>query len=80
MDIWLADESILLDWIRIYNKYGEEGINNTHNRSHYLLHDDRLDKSSLDSIQDISKKIVSVIDVTKSNIPFKSRRIILCRM
>lgn len=55
VEMGLSDPSILRDWLRIYNKKGESGIKDTYSRNHYLLHEDRLNKITLDSMQDRMK-------------------------
>lgn len=55
LDMGLADATIVRDWMRKYTKFGEKSIKDTHSRSHYLLHEERLDKIALDSMQDRMK-------------------------
>lgn len=42
LSIMLTDPKIVDDWVRKYQKEGEESIQDTHSRSHYLIHEDRL--------------------------------------
>ena len=55
VEMGLSDPSILRDWLRIYNKKEESGIKDTYSQNHYLLHEDRLNKIALDSMQDRMK-------------------------
>lgn len=52
LEMGLSDASIIRDWVRMYEKKGESGIKDTNSRSHYLLHEERLNKIALDSMQD----------------------------
>ena len=52
IDLGLSESTTLRDWIRIYKSKGEEGIKDSHSRSHYLLHEDRLNKIAVDSLKD----------------------------
>ena len=44
IDLGLKTPDVLRDWCRKYEKDGESAIQDTFSRSHYLLHEDRLDK------------------------------------
>ena len=52
IDLGLAEATTIRDWLRIYKSKGEEGIKDSYSRSHYLLHEDRLDKIAVDSLKD----------------------------
>jgi transposase len=42
LDCMLTDRKIIDDWIEIYKAKGPDGIKDTHSRSHYLIHEERL--------------------------------------
>lgn len=42
LDLMLTDYKIVNDWVEKYKKDGPEGIKDTHSRSHYLVHEERL--------------------------------------
>ncbi len=52
IDIGLPEATILRDWLRKYKKSGEAAIKDSYSRSHYLLHEDRLNKIAVDSLKD----------------------------
>ena len=55
LDIGLPDATILGDWVKIYRQKGEAGIKDTNSRNHYLMHEERLNKIALDSMQERMK-------------------------
>ena len=42
LDMMLTDPKIVEDWVNKYLKEGESSIKDTHSRSHYLIHEERL--------------------------------------
>ena len=52
IDIGLPEPTVLRDWLRKYKVGGEKEIKDSYSRSHYLLHEDRLDKIAVDSLKD----------------------------
>ena len=52
LELELNDPTILRDWIAKYNNDGESAIQDTHSRSHYLVHEDRLDRIAEKSLKD----------------------------
>lgn len=42
LDCMLTDRKIIDDWIDVYKEKGPDGIKDTHSRSHYLVHEERL--------------------------------------
>ena len=52
IDIGLPEPTVLRDWLRKYKAGGEKEIKDSYSRSHYLLHEDRLDKIAVDSLKD----------------------------
>ena len=52
IDIGLQEATTMRDWLRKYQKEGEAGIKDSYSRSHYLKHEDRLDKIAVDSLKD----------------------------
>lgn len=52
IDIGLQEATTMRDWIRKFKQYGEAGIKDSYSRSHYLKHEDRLDKIAVDSLKD----------------------------
>lgn len=69
LDMGLSDASIIRDWVRLYDKNGEIGIKDTNSRSHYLLHEDRLDEIALDSMHDRMRYLEAENEYLKNYIP-----------
>ena len=44
VDLMLGNPDTVCDWEEIYLERGEAAVKDTHSRSHYLLHEDRLDR------------------------------------
>ena len=42
LSLMLTDPKIVNDWVSKYQREGEEGIKDTHSRTHYLIHEERL--------------------------------------
>ena len=42
VDLMIVDPKVVQDWVKKYKKDGEQAIKDTHSRSHYLIHEDRL--------------------------------------
>ncbi len=42
LSLMLTDPKIVEDWVRKYQREGEESIKDTHSRTHYLIHEERL--------------------------------------
>ncbi len=42
LDLMLLNAKIVEGWVNKYQKEGESGIKDTHSRSHYLVHEERL--------------------------------------
>ena len=52
IDLCLPETTILRDWLRKYKTQGESAIRDSYSRSHYLMHEDRLNKIAVDSLKD----------------------------
>lgn len=56
IELMLTDAKIVSDWMEKYNKYGEEGIQDTHSRKAYKHHEDkRLEKEYKKLVEDLER-------------------------
>lgn len=56
IELMLSDPSIIRDWIKMYKKYGEEGIKDSYSREAYKHHDDKvLEKEYKKLLEDLER-------------------------
>lgn len=67
IELMLSDPAIVRDWVKLYNKYGEEGIKDTHSREAYKHHDDKLlEKEYKKLVEDNKRKDIEIEYLKKS--------------
>lgn len=56
IDLMLTDPTIIRDWVKMYKKYGEEGIKDTYSREAYKHHDEKvLEKEYKKLLEDLER-------------------------
>ena len=74
IELMLSDPTIIRDWMKLYRKYGEEGIKDTNSREAYKHHEDKI-------LEKEYKKLLEDLERTKAENAYlkKSYSLILKR-
>jgi len=59
IDLMITDPSTVSDWVKLFQKYGEEAIKDTHSREAYKKHDERV-------LETEYKKLLEDLERTKA--------------
>ena len=67
VDLGLTDPKILSDWIKLYDNYGEERIQDTYPRKNYLDEDERYKKVIDKKLKEENERLKAEIDYLKKS-------------
>lgn len=67
LDLGLIDPSILRDWIKKYDEYGEKSIQDTYPRKNYLLEDEKYKEKIDKSLKEENERLRAEIDFLKKS-------------
>lgn len=67
LDLGLIDPSILRDWIKKHDKYGEKSIQDTYPRKNYLLKDEKYKEKIDKSLKEENERLRAEIDFLKKS-------------
>ncbi len=67
VDLGLTDPKILSDWIKLYDRYGAERIQDTYPRKNYLNEDEKYKKTIDKKLKDENERLKAEIDYLKKS-------------